>query len=158
MSAFIGLGANLEDPRAQVLRAIDELAQLPQSALIARSSLWRSAPLGCADQPAYFNAVAWIESGLPADALLDELQKIEAAHARERSFPNAPRTLDLDLLLYGNQIRTTPRLTLPHPRMHERAFVLRPLLEIAPDIVIPQRSPARTCLEALGAQDCERID
>ncbi len=157
VSTFVGLGANLDDPRAQVLRALEELAQLPQSSLIARSSLWRSAPLGYAAQPDFVNAVARIETGLPPDALLDALQRIEAAHARARSFPNAPRTLDLDLLMYGDEMQATPRLTLPHPRMHERAFVLKPLLEIAPVAVIPGRGAAAACLEALDAQACERI-
>ncbi|MBS0337561.1 MAG: 2-amino-4-hydroxy-6-hydroxymethyldihydropteridine diphosphokinase [Proteobacteria bacterium] len=157
VSAFIGLGANLADPRAQVLRAFDELAHLPQSALVARSSLWRSAPLGYADQPEFVNAVARMESALSADELLDELQKVEAAHGRMRSFANAPRTLDLDLLLYGDEVRSTPRLTLPHPRMHERAFVLKPLVEIAPDAEIPGRGSAAACLDALGDQHCERI-
>jgi 2-amino-4-hydroxy-6-hydroxymethyldihydropteridine diphosphokinase len=157
VSAFIGLGANLDDPRAQVLRAFDELSHLPQSALVARSSLWRSAPLGYADQPEFVNAVARMESALSADQLLDELQKVEAAHGRMRSFANAPRTLDLDLLLYGDEVRSTPRLTLPHPRMHERAFVLKPLVEIAPDATIPGRGSAAACLDALGDQHCERI-
>ncbi|MSP97138.1 MAG: 2-amino-4-hydroxy-6-hydroxymethyldihydropteridine diphosphokinase [Betaproteobacteria bacterium] len=155
--AFIGLGANLEDPRAQLVRAIGELAQLPHSALVARSSLWDSSPLGYADQPEFVNAVALIESGLSADALLDELQRIERAHGRARSFPNAPRTLDLDLLLFGDEVRATPRLTLPHPRMHARAFVLKPLLEIAPGAMIPGHGTARACLAALKAQACERI-
>ena len=156
-SAYIGLGANLGDPRAQVERAFVELAKMPRSALVARSSLWRTAPLGYADQPEFVNAVARIETDLSADALLDQLQEVEAAHGRERSFPNAPRTLDLDLLLYGSEARVTPRLTLPHPRMHERAFVLEPLLEIAPDAEIPGHGSARASLRALSAQACERI-
>lgn len=157
VSAFIGLGANLDDPCEQVLRAFEALAQVRQSALVARSSLWRSAPLGYAHQPDFINAVARIESGLSAGELLDELQKVESAHGRERSFANAPRTLDLDLLLYGGEVRHTAWLTLPHPRMHERAFVLRPLIEIAPDAQIPGRGTARTCLAALDGQPCERI-
>jgi 2-amino-4-hydroxy-6-hydroxymethyldihydropteridine diphosphokinase len=157
VSAFVGLGANLDDPRGHVLRAMDELAHLPQSTLAARSSLWRSAPIGYAGQPEFVNAVARLETGLPADALLDELQRVETAHGRERSFRNAPRTLDLDLLMYGGEICRTGRLTLPHPRMHERAFVLRPLLEIAPDAEIPERGKARDHLGALKDQACERI-
>ena len=157
MTAFIGLGANLQDPRGQVERAFEELACLPESELVARSSLWRSAPLGYANQPEFINAVARLETGLPAQGLLDELHKIESGHGRERSFTNAPRTLDLDLLLYGDEVLRTERLTLPHPRMHERAFVLKPLLEIAPDLVIPGHGSARDALEALPDQACERI-
>ena len=157
VSAFIGLGANLDDPRDQVERALGELARLPQSILVARSSLWHSAPVGYANQPAFVNAVARLETGLSADALLVELQKVESAHGRARSFANAPRTLDLDLLLYGEEVRASPRLTLPHPRMHERAFVLNPLLEIAPEAVIPGHGSARANLQALADQACERI-
>ena len=157
VSAFIGLGANLDDPRDQVERAFGELARLPQSTLVARSSLWHSAPVGYANQPAFVNAVARLETGLSADALLDELKKVESAHGRARSFANAPRTLDLDLLLYGEEVRASPRLTLPHPRMHERAFVLNPLLEIAPEAVIPGHGSARANLQAVADQACERI-
>jgi len=157
VSAFIGLGANLDDPRAQITRAFDELAQLPGSALVARSSLWRSAPLGYTDQPEFVNAVAGMETSLSADELLDELHRVESAHGRARSFPNAPRPLDLDLLLYGDEVRSTTRLTLPHPRMHERAFVLTPLLEVAPGAVIPGRGAAAACLASLGDQHCERM-
>lgn len=157
VSAFIGLGANLDDPRAHLLRAFDELAQLPQTSLAAKSSLWRSAPVGYADQPEFINAVARLETDLEPGALLGELQKIEVAHGRERSFANAPRTLDLDLLLYGDESRAAPSLTLPHPRMHERAFVLEPLLEIAPDLSIPGRGRARACLAGIRGQACERI-
>ena len=157
VSAFIGLGANLEDPCAQVLRAFGELARLPQSSLAAKSSLWRSAPMGHADQPEFINAVAKLETALSAEALLDALKVVESAHGRKRSFANAPRTLDLDLLLYGDEVRSSPRLTLPHPRMHERAFVLRPLLEIAPEAVIPGHGSARANLQALPDQACEII-
>jgi len=156
-SAYIGLGANLDDPGAQVMRALGELARLPHCALVARSSLWRSAPEGYADQPDFINAVAQVDSGLTADQLLDELLRVESAHGRLRSFANAPRTLDLDLLLYGDEACATPRLTLPHPRMHERAFVLKPLLEIAPDAMIPGRGPAAACLGMLAGQDCEKV-
>ena len=157
VSAFIGLGANLDDPRAQVLRAFDELARLPQTSLTAKSSLWRSAPLGYSNQPEFVNAVARLETGLSADALLDELKKVESKHGRERSFANAPRTLDLDLLLYGDETLASQRLTVPHPRMHERAFVLKPLLEIAPEAVIPHHGGARANLQALPDQACEII-
>ncbi len=156
--AYVGLGANLEEPRAQVLSALDELARLPRTALLARSSLWHSSPVGHADQPDYVNAVAALDTGLGADALLDELQRIENAHGRRRSFANAPRTLDLDLLMYGEERRSSPRLVLPHPRMHERAFVLRPLTEIAPGAAIPGHGAAAGLLAGVAAQHCERED
>lgn len=155
--AFIGLGANLDDPGAHVLRALGELALFPRSALVSQSSLWRSAPVGYADQPQFINAVALLESDLTADQLLEELQRVETAHGRQRSFANAPRPLDLDLLLYGTESRATRHLTLPHPRMHERAFVLKPLLEIAPDASIPGHGPAAACLSALADQACEKV-
>ena len=157
VSAFIGLGANLDDPRAHLLRAFDELAQLPQSSLSARSSLWRSAPVGYTDQPEFVNAVARLETDLAPEALLGQLRGLELAHGRERSFANAPRTLDLDLLLYGDESRATVKLTLPHPRMHERAFVLEPLAEIAPELSIPGHGNAREVLSGIRGQACERI-
>ncbi|HWA39770.1 MAG TPA: 2-amino-4-hydroxy-6-hydroxymethyldihydropteridine diphosphokinase [Burkholderiales bacterium] len=135
--AYVGLGSNLEDPARQVQTALQELDRLPDTRLVRQSSLYRTKPVGYADQPDFINAVAQIETGLAAERLLDELQAIEARHGRERSFPNAPRTLDLDLLLYGNLVLRTGRLTLPHPRMKERAFVLDPLREIAPDLELP---------------------
>jgi len=155
--AYLGIGSNLEDPRAQVLRAFDELAHLPDTRVTARSSLYRTAPVGHAAQPDFINAVAGIETQLTPDALLSELQAIEARHGRKRSFPNAPRTLDLDLLLYGDARIDKPGLSVPHPRMHERAFVLQPLLEIAPQVDIPQRGPASQCLAASSGQKVERI-
>lgn len=155
--AFVGLGSNLDDPCAQVRSAFEDLAELPYSSLIAQSSLWRSAPLGYTMQADFVNAVAQIETGLSPRALLAELQRIESAHARTRSFANAPRTLDLDLLLYGLEVHATPELSVPHPRMHERAFVLKPLLEIAPHLAIPGRGTATDCLTNLKTQTCERI-
>ncbi len=135
--ATVGLGANLNDPAAQVEYALAELDRLPGTRLVARSSLYASAPVGYVDQPDFVNAVAQVETALAPRALLAALLDIEHRHGRERSFRNAPRTLDLDLLLYGNAHFHEEGLTLPHPRMHERAFVLLPLLEIAPDATIP---------------------
>jgi 2-amino-4-hydroxy-6-hydroxymethyldihydropteridine diphosphokinase len=155
--AYVGIGSNLEDPRAQVLRAFDELATLPNTRLTARSSLYRTAPIGHAAQPDFINAVAAVDTQLSADALLRALQAIEARHARKRSFANAPRTLDLDLLLYGDAHIDEPGLSVPHPRMHERAFVLQPLVEIAPQVQIPQRGPASQCLAGNAGQKVERI-
>ena len=135
--AYVGLGSNLQDPVRQVETAFEELDRLPRTRVVKRSSLYRTAPVGYADQPQFVNAVAQLDTGLPAEALLDELQGLEARHGRKRSFPNAPRTLDLDLLLFGDLVLQTERLTVPHPRMRERAFVLEPLREIAPHLELP---------------------
>lgn len=150
--ATIGLGANLNDPAAQVEYALAELDRLPATRLIARSSLYASSPVGYVDQPDFINAVAQVETGLAPRALLVALLEIEHRHGRERSFRNAPRTLDLDLLLYGNAHFHEEGLTLPHPRMGERAFVLLPLLEIAPDILIPGHGRAADRLSACTDQ------
>jgi 2-amino-4-hydroxy-6-hydroxymethyldihydropteridine diphosphokinase len=132
--AYVGLGANLgSDLLATLTQAAQALAALPGTRLVALSSAWRSAPVD-AGGPDFLNAVAALETTLAPLELLDGLQAIEQAHGRERPYRNAPRTLDLDLLLYGDQVLDTPRLTLPHPRLGERAFVLRPLLEIAPGL------------------------
>jgi 2-amino-4-hydroxy-6-hydroxymethyldihydropteridine diphosphokinase len=155
--AYVGLGANLDEPRRQVEGALSELGTLPRTRLLKASSLYRSAPLGYANQPDFVNAVAALETGLDAPGLLAGLQAIEARHGRSRSFANAPRTLDLDLLLFGDSTIDTPELKVPHPRMHERAFVLSPLLEIAPQATIPGRGAARTLLEACPAQAVERM-
>ncbi len=150
--ATIGLGANLNDPVEQVEYALAELDRLPATRLVARSRLYASAPVGYVDQPDFINAVAQVETGLAPRALLAALLDIEHRHGRERSFRNAPRTLDLDLLLYGAAHFHEDGLTLPHPRMHERAFVLRPLLEIAPATVIPGRGRAADWLGACVGQ------
>ena len=148
--AYVGIGSNLQDPRAQVVEALQELDRLPQTRVVRKSSLYRSAPVGHAAQPDFVNAVAQLETALPAERLLAEMQQVEARHGRERSFANAPRTLDLDLLLFGDARVDTPELQVPHPRMHERAFVLKPLLEIAPHLPYG--------LEACEKQQVERID
>ena len=155
--AYIGVGSNLEDPRAHVEGALGELAELPRSRLVARSSLYRSAPLGYEAQPEFINAVARLDTELAAAELLAGLQAIEAEHGRRRSFANAPRSLDLDLLLFGDQRISRPQLTVPHPRMHERAFVLVPLIEIAPDAQIPGRGSAAALAAALAPQKIARI-
>ncbi|GAB4127742.1 MAG: 2-amino-4-hydroxy-6-hydroxymethyldihydropteridine diphosphokinase [Sideroxydans sp.] len=157
-TAFIGLGSNLAQPVAQVERALAALDTLPDIRLVARSSLYRSAPLGYADQPDFINAVAQVESGLSARALLDALLQLERRFGRTREFRNAPRTLDLDLLLYDDLVHHEPGLTVPHPEMHRRAFVLQPLLEIAPDCVIPGWGRAATALAGCGGQRLERLD
>lgn len=138
VTVFVGLGSNLDDPVDQVERALDELAQLPNCHLTARSSLYRTAPMGPQDQPDYINAVAALETSLEPTVLLDALQSIEQLHGRVRKAEQwGPRTLDLDLLLYGEQCLDTPRLQLPHPGMKQRGFVLVPLHEIAPELVLP---------------------
>jgi 2-amino-4-hydroxy-6-hydroxymethyldihydropteridine diphosphokinase len=150
--ATIGLGANLNDPAAQVEYALAELDRLPGTRLVVRSSLYASAPVGYVDQPDFINAVAQVETTLAPHALLAALLDIEHRHGRERSFRNAPRTLDLDLLLYNGAHFHEEGLTLPHPRMHERAFVLLPLLEIAPDTLIPGRGRAADWLAGCSGQ------
>jgi 2-amino-4-hydroxy-6-hydroxymethyldihydropteridine diphosphokinase len=138
----VALGSNLEDPRAQVRSALLELAALPRTRLARESSLYLNPPAGNLDQPPFVNAVAMIETRLAPRALLDALLAIERAHGRVRDFPNAPRTLDLDIVLYGDLRLHEPGLTLPHPRMLERAFVLVPLAEIAPDAQVPGKGRA----------------
>lgn len=133
--AYIGLGANLgTDPGATLTQAALKLAALGGTQVQALSSLWRSAPVD-AEGPDFVNAVAAVDTTLAPLDLLDALQAIEQAHGRERPYRHAPRTLDLDLLLYDDIVLDTPRLTLPHPRLGERAFVLRPLLEVAPHLI-----------------------
>jgi 2-amino-4-hydroxy-6-hydroxymethyldihydropteridine diphosphokinase len=134
--AFVGLGANLGDPRAAVEEAMAEIDRLPGTTIVARSSLYRSAPVD-AGGPDYVNAVVELRTTLEPLPLLRSLLAIEQAHGRQRSVRNAPRTLDLDLLLWGEAVMHTPELTLPHPRLHQRAFVLRPLAQIAPGLVLP---------------------
>lgn len=158
ITAYVGLGSNQDGPRAQVLEAFDELAQLPNARLAARSPLYRSAPLPASGQPDYVNAVAAMRTTLSAPGLLAALQAIEARHGRERPYPNAPRTLDLDLLLFGNLRLACDGLTVPHPRMHERAFVLRPLLDLDPAAQVPGLGPAQALLLACAAQVVERLD
>jgi len=132
--AFVAIGANLGDASAAVNCAIDSLDALPQTRVEARSSLYRSAPVDAAG-PDFINAVVELQTALDPEALLDALQRLETGAGRERPYRHAPRTLDLDLLSHGDTVLDTPRLTLPHPRMGERAFVLLPLAEIAPEQV-----------------------
>jgi len=139
---FVGLGANLGDALATVRAAFDALDAQPGMRCVARSSLYRSAPIG-ASGPDYINAVAELRTTLAPEALLAALQAIEARFGRERPYPNAPRTLDLDLLRYGDRRVATPTLTLPHPRAAERAFVIEPLREIAPELAPPAVSGQR---------------
>ena len=155
--AFVALGANLADPVVQVRAALEALTQLPQSQLLRASSLYRTAPVGIHGQPDFINAVAALETSLAPLALLAALFAIEAQFGRRRDYRHAPRTLDLDLLLYESKTLDTPELQLPHPRMHLRAFVLAPLVEIAPDCTIPGRGRAAAWLPAVSMQHIEKI-
>lgn len=157
IAAFVALGANLGDPAAQVRRAAAELAHLPATRLMRCSSLYLSKPVGFLDQPDYVNAVAALHTKLTPRALLARLLAIETRHGRRRDFKNAPRTLDLDLLLYDGLVMHEPGLTLPHPRMLERAFVMAPLTEIAPDCIIPGHGAARNNLENLDTTSLVRL-
>ena len=156
--AHVGLGANIGEPRAQVLAAWDALGRIPQTRAIARSSLYRSAAMGYEDQPDFLNCVAKLETALQPRALLSHLQQIERDLGRTRSSRDAPRTIDLDLLLYGSEVIDTPDLVVPHPRMHERVFVLEPLVELDPGAVIPGRGSAAEYLRACGAQRIQRVE
>lgn len=138
--AYIGLGSNLEDPLAQVTRAFGELAELPQTRLAARSAIYSSLPIG-PEQPDYINAVAQLDTQLEPLALLDALQAIEQAHQRVRIQHWGPRTLDLDLLLYGDETIDLERLKVPHPYLTQRSFVLYPLADISPDLHLPDGTP-----------------
>lgn len=148
--AYVALGANLGDARAAVSSALQALNHLPSTRVTRASSLYRTAPWE-AHGPDFINAVAEVETGLNAPALLAELQALELAAGRERPYVNAPRTLDLDVLLYGEGRIDSPKLTVPHPRMWERAFVLVPLAEVA-----PARVPAHV-LQAVAGQAIERL-
>lgn len=155
--AFVGLGANLADPVLQVRAAGEALAMQPDFRLLRLSSLYRTAPVGIRGQPDFINAVAAVETALDPENLLQALFAIERHFGRRRDFRNSPRTLDLDLLLYDDIRITGDHLCLPHPRMHLRAFVIAPLLEIAPDCRIPGRGFAAAWLPALGGQRIERL-
>lgn len=148
--AWIGLGSNLDNPRDQVVDALQELSETDGIRLLARSGLYLSEPLGPQDQPDFINAAAVIETTLDPLSLLDVLQAIEKRHGRKRERHWGPRTLDLDLLLYDDQQIRHPDLTVPHPAIAERSFVLLPLQEIAPDLVIPGLGSVESLLQKLG--------
>jgi len=151
---FVGLGANLGDAPASVRAALAQLSRLPQTRLVAASSLYRSAPLD-ADGPDYVNAVAELRTGLEPAALLAQLQAQELRFGRQRPFRHAPRTLDLDLLLYGDRHIDEPTLTVPHPRLQQRRFVLCPLAELAPDWPL---ADGRSVVQALAALHDQRVE
>lgn len=155
VTAYIGMGANLGDTRATLEAATADIAALPQVHAPERSPFYRSAPVNAAG-PDFLNAVLKIETTLEAEDLLRALHAIENRHGRNRPYLNAPRTLDLDLLLHGDEMRETAFLTLPHPRMHLRAFVLQPLYDLAPDLRLPQGS-VKALLAACSDQALERL-
>ena len=156
-SAYVALGANLGDPAATVLAAFGALANLNESRVTHTSSLYRTAPIGITAQPEFINAVAQLETTLAPEALLDELLALEQRFGRIRGERNGPRTLDLDLLLYDNLELELPRLTLPHPRLHLRAFVLLPLTEISPDLRLAGRGTLAAWLPAVANQGIIRL-
>lgn len=145
--AAVALGSNIEDPQAQVQRGFDEIAALPDTELLARSRLYTTAPVGYVDQPDFVNACALVETSLAPRALLAALLDLERRHGRVRDIPNGPRTLDLDIVLYGDEVIDEPGLKIPHPRAHERAFVLVPLVDVWPEATIPGKGAARECLK-----------
>lgn len=154
---FIALGANLGNPVATVNAAILALRSLPRTEFIAASSLYRTAPVGLKHQPDFINAVVELAAVSSAADLLESLFALEERFGRLRSVRNAPRTLDLDLLLYGDVVSADPRLTLPHPRLHQRAFVLAPLAEIAPRLMIPGRGSLGDLLLRCADQQIEKL-
>lgn len=156
---YIGLGSNLATPLEQLRSALAALAALPQTQLVAQSSFYASDPLGPADQPRYVNAVAALDSTLSPLELLDALQAIELEQGRTRKAERwGPRTLDLDILLYGERQLDEPRLSVPHYHMHARAFVLYPLAEIAPDLQLPDGRALTELLDACPFVGLERLN
>lgn len=155
-ACYIGIGANLGEARGTVEHAIQRLGQLPESHLSAQSSLFCSAPVDAGGDD-YINAVVRIDTSLSAEDLLLALQTIERDFGRERPYHNAPRTLDLDLLLYGQRTIATDSLTVPHPRMTQRAFVLIPLLQLDPFITIPGRGPAHNFVPDVSGQAIQKV-
>lgn len=158
--AYVGLGSNLNGPLQQVSGAMAALSALPATRCLARSSLYRSPPLGEAAQPDYINAVVLLETGLPAHDLLRALQRIEEDQGRVRRAGErwGPRTLDLDLLLYGEEHFDDPQLTVPHPELSRRDFVLYPMSEIDPDLVIPGLGSLRECLQRCPRRGLQRVE
>lgn len=155
--AYVALGANLGNPAGQIRQALQELGRIADTRVTAHSSLYRTAPVGYLEQPDFVNAVAQLETALPPRALLDALLAIENLHGRRRAQPNAPRTLDLDLLLYGTLIIDLPGLQVPHPRMHLRGFVLVPLAEIAADAMVPGRGRVGELLKLVEHGEVEPL-
>ncbi|MBX9585787.1 MAG: 2-amino-4-hydroxy-6-hydroxymethyldihydropteridine diphosphokinase [Gammaproteobacteria bacterium] len=150
--AYIGLSSNLSDPVQQVHRAFDELAELRQTQLITKSKLYLNPPMGPQDQPDYINAVVQLSTKLQAEELMEELQALERLHQRERIIHWGPRTLDLDMLLYGHEEISSERLKVPHPGLKQRIFVVQPLLEIAPELILPDGTKLASLMKELGPE------
>lgn len=157
VAAYIGIGSNLADPQQQVRRALQELAAIPGTRLLQASPCYQSLAVGPGDQPDYINGVALLETSLEAHALLDQLQAIEQAHERVREIRWGPRTLDLDLLLYGNDIIATERLRVPHPYLTQRNFVLYPLADIAPQLILPSGDALASLLAGCPPEGLSQI-
>lgn len=155
--AIIAFGSNLQQPEQQIKQAIAAVAALPCVALLRVSSLYRTAPVGYLDQPDFINAVGMVQTSLAAPELLAQLHAIEQQFGRERSFRNAPRTLDLDLIDFNHEKWDSEQLTLPHPRAHERGFVMQPLAEIAPDFVLHDTQTAQELAEQLHDSSMVRL-
>ena len=157
VTAYVALGSNLDDPPVQIRLALQALAALPGTRVVRRSALYRNPPAGYRDQPEFVNAVAEIRTRLAPRELLDRLLAFEQVQGRVRDVPNGPRTLDLDILLYGDEAVREPGLTIPHPRMLERAFVLVPLAEIAPGAVVPGSGRVADLVKSVDASDMIRL-
>ena len=157
VTAYIALGSNLADPVQQLRSALRAVAALPGTRVLRESSFYRNPPEGGLDQPEFVNAVAAIETEAAPRELLDRLLEIERAHGRARDYPNAPRTLDLDIALYGDRVVHDPGLTIPHPRMGRRAFVMVPLAEIAPDTIVPGQGRVADLARRLDASAMEKL-
>ena len=153
--AVIAFGGNLNHPREHIFQAAQIIARLPETVSFQLSSLYRTTPVGYANQPDFINAVAILETNFSATKLLNMLQNLEIQFGRERLFSNAPRTLDLDMIDFNHEIWQTENLILPHPRAHQRSFVMRPLAEIAPDYPIGKFGTAKELAEKLGDDGIE---
>jgi 2-amino-4-hydroxy-6-hydroxymethyldihydropteridine diphosphokinase len=157
VTAFVALGSNLDDPVAQIRKGLRSLAALPLTRLARTSSLYRNPPVGYADQPDFVNAVAAVETRLPPRELLERLLEIERAQGRARAMVNGPRTLDLDIALYGDGVLDEPGLIVPHPRLCGRAFVLVPLAEIAPEATVPGKGRVADLLKAVDVSGLVKL-
>ena len=155
--AYVGIGSNLDDPASRVRRAFGQLGDLPRTRLVAVSSLWRTPPVGPVDQPPFVNAVAGLLTQLAPRALLAALLEAERVQGRRREIRWGPRTLDLDLLVHGQAMLEEPGLTLPHPEMTRRAFVLYPLVEVAPDLQVPGKGPVAGWLARVDGVGLQRL-
>ncbi|WP_316935942.1 2-amino-4-hydroxy-6-hydroxymethyldihydropteridine diphosphokinase [Halomonas sp. ANAO-440] len=157
VDVYVGLGSNLDEPATQVALALEALGELPLTQRVGVSSLYASRPVGPQDQPDFINAVAHLATRLSPLALLDQLQALEQRHRRVRQRHWGPRTLDLDLLLFGKQVIATPRLQVPHPEMKARAFVLVPLAELAPTLILPGGQSVTALAEQQRSPDLIRV-